>query len=119
MDEKGNITYTAHWEPVPEPTIWVRYIDEDGNTIYMDKKYFNPNSAEPAGPNSPTKAGYVFMGWTKEIDENGNITYIAKWKKAVVDTSDNTDLTKYYGMMFTSVMMMAYVLYIKNRYSRG
>ena len=119
VDEKGNITYTAHWEPVPEPTIWVRYIDEDGNTIYMDKKYFNPNSAEPAGPNSPTKAGYVFMGWTKEIDENGNITYIAKWKKAVVDTSDNTDLTKYYGMMFTSVMMMAYVLYIKNRYSRG
>ena len=119
VDEDGNITYTAHWEPVAEDAIWVRYIDEDGNTIYMNKKYFNPNDKEPGGPGNPKKDGYVFLGWDRTVDEKGNITYIARWKKAVPDTRDNTNLTRYYSMMFTSIMMMAYVLYIRKKYSKG
>ena len=106
VDSDGNITYTARWVPVTtpvdptpsdpvdptpvdptpvdptpgEPTIWVRYIDGDGNEIYMDKTTFDQTVGEPQGPANPTKDGFIFDGWDRTVDSAGNITYIARWK---------------------------------------
>ena len=81
VDEKGNITYIAKWEPVPEPdTYWVIYIDENGNKIYMEQTTVNKGEAEPPGPPNPTKDGFNFLGWDRIVDKDGNITYIARWE---------------------------------------
>ena len=86
VDEDGNITYTAKWEPVvaPEETIWVTYIDPDG-TVYLEKvtepkAKDGETQEEPDAPADPAKEGYVFKGWDRTVDEEGNITYIAKWE---------------------------------------
>ena len=71
-------------------TIWVTYIDEDG-TVYKEKTKFRKDGEEPSGPSNPKKTGYDFIGWDRHVDEQGNITYIAKWKKVnrrvIVNTS--------------------------------
>ena len=82
VDDEGNITYTARWKP---KTIWVTYIDEDGKKIYLEKTTVpeakeGEEQEEPDAPQDPTKKGYTFEGWDREVDEEGNITYIAKWK---------------------------------------
>ena len=99
VDEEGNITYTAKWEPVvaPEETIWVTYIDPDG-TVYLEKvtepkAKDGETQEEPDAPADPVKEGYVFKGWDRTVDEEGNITYIAKWEPVGTDPADPTTPT--------------------------
>ena len=99
VDEDGNITYTAKWEPVvaPEETIWVTYIDPDG-TVYLEKvtepkAKDGETQEEPDAPADPAKEGYVFKGWDRTVDEEGNITYIAKWEPVGTDPADPTTPT--------------------------
>lgn len=70
------IRMEAQWKK----QIWVTYVDEDGNTIYMEKENFPKDGEEPEGPPEPKKPGYVFQGWDRTVDEEGNITYVAKWR---------------------------------------
>ena len=41
-------------------------------------EFFN-NDSEPVGPAIPTRDGYTFVGWTRTMDEFGNIVYEAQW----------------------------------------
>ena len=93
-DDNGNVTYTANWVKegeTPPDTYWVTYIGPDGE-VYMVKTYVDKGEKEPEGPDPKdmVKSGYIFDGWDKEVDDDGNITYIAKWKK----TEEPVDPTK-------------------------
>ncbi|MBR6459302.1 MAG: Cna B-type domain-containing protein [Actinomycetaceae bacterium] len=111
QDGDGNVRYTANWieektcpecptpspcpsvtptedptvdptptgDPTPE-TIWVTYVDGDGK-VYVEKTTIAKGADEPAAPANPERGGYVFDGWDRTVDENGNITYTARWKK--------------------------------------
>ena len=81
VDEFGNITYKAKWEPA-EQTIWVTYIDPATGRVIKEKTSFTKGSPEPAAPADPTRDGYVFAGWDRSVDAEGNITYRAKWTPA-------------------------------------
>ncbi|MBO4236020.1 MAG: InlB B-repeat-containing protein [Firmicutes bacterium] len=137
VDEAGNITYTAIWEeikpeptptskpqpepqpdsdPQPEPkTIWVTYIDSDGS-VYKVKTDFAKGNAEPPAPVAPTKNGYIFKGWDRSVDAEGNITYIAKWeevkpepkKEPEIATGDKSDMVIWVGsFIFAAIGALA------------
>lgn len=72
-DANGNILYEAMWQKT------VTYIDPVTGAVYMVVTPFDYNAAEPAGPANPTREGFVFMGWTRTVDEFGNIVYEAQW----------------------------------------
>ena len=126
VDEEGNITYIARWK---RKTIWVTYIDENGNTIYLEKTTepkakSGETQLEPASPKDPTKEGYTFAGWKREVDEEGNITYIATWEpipvtpsgKPVVNTSDNSNTFGYTMMFALSTLIAMAGVFIRKRY---
>lgn len=106
----GSITYVAKYEPrttCPDPTPtpptpvdptpvdptpaekthWVEYVDPDG-TVYLVRTTVKEGESEPAAPANPSKTGYNFEGWIRTVDENGNITYTAKWE-AIEPTPDD------------------------------
>ena len=63
-------------------TYWVTYVDPDGKTIYLEKTTQNKGEAEPKAPVDPKKDGYVFGGWDRSVDKDGNVTYTAIWTPA-------------------------------------
>ena len=77
-DANGNVTYEARWIELPKPgEIVVTYVDGIGNTIQSDVITRGDN--EPVQPAAPERDGYLFGGWLREMDENGNVTYTANW----------------------------------------
>ena len=82
VDDEGNVTYTAVWfkeaEPDKPETVWITYVDDDGN-VYLAKTTINKGDREPDAPADPVKEGFVFGGWIRTTDEDGNVTYTAKW----------------------------------------
>lgn len=126
-DEDGNITYVAKWEPIPvEKTYWVTYVDPDGVTIYMEKTTVKWGDPEPKGPADPTKTGYTFSGWNRSVDENGNITYVAKWtpiptpqpKPTPAKTGDSNNMMFWGGLLVIALMTAAMLklIGIRRRY---
>ncbi|MBP3816464.1 MAG: Cna B-type domain-containing protein [Firmicutes bacterium] len=96
-DEAGNIIFVAKYDTdckntPAKDTIWVRYIDEDGSTIYMDRTDI-PVDGEIPVPEQPTKDGYNFKGWDKVVDPDGNITFIAQWEPVIPDTPGEKEVT--------------------------
>jgi uncharacterized repeat protein (TIGR02543 family) len=87
-DEHGNVIYTARWIPEPQPdTFWVTYVDEDG-TVYLEKTTVKKGDKEPDQP-KVSKDGYIFGGWNRIVDKDGNVTYTAVWFKA--ENPDNPE----------------------------
>ena len=116
VDKDGNITYIARWKP---KTIWVTYIDHDGRVI-QKKINFKKGNPEPKGPANPVRDGYTFAGWDRVVDEEGNITYIAKWvpaPKASPDTSDSSNIGGYVAMFTLSTLIAMIGAILKKRYN--
>lgn len=80
IDDDGNVTYTATWEEIPGPErVEITYDPANGEketTVTI-----NRNENEPGQPADPTRDGFTFMGWDRVEDENGNVTYKARWKE--------------------------------------
>lgn len=80
----GDRRYTAHWKP----NKYTITFDTDGGSdvASITQDYGTPITA----PASPTKVGYTFAGWDKDIPATmpaENITLKAKWK--ICDHSGN------------------------------
>ena len=80
VDREGNVVYTAKWIPDEKPTYTVTYLDPATGRIIQETITVNEGDPEPASPADPTREGYTFDGWDRVVDEDGNITYLAKWK---------------------------------------
>lgn len=85
-DEDGNIIYEPDYivKDKEKKTLTVTWYDEDGETV-LDRNTFKEGESEPAySGETPTKPEdenntYVFNGWDKTVDEDGNVKYTAKY----------------------------------------
>lgn len=98
-----DITHTA---PTPEVTEYtVTYKDGVDGAAFADQTYTaKENNPTPAFDGTPTREGYVFLGWEPEVAETvtGDATYVATWEletytitydfRKVVKTSDVKNL---------------------------
>ena len=82
-EANANTTYTAVWEK--EKATYQITFDADGGTFEDGKDKQVVDTLEgnvPEEPKAPTKKGYKFVGWDKEITEaKENMTYKATWEK--------------------------------------
>ena len=71
----------------PTPTTYtVRYTDGvDGEEVFADQvnSGLRYGAATPAFNGTPSREGYVFLGWSPAVAETvtGNVTYVAQWEK--------------------------------------
>lgn len=83
--ETGNKEYWAKWE-INQYTVTVK--PENGKAdIIITQDYGTPITA----PDNPTRKGYTFKGWDKEIPETmpaENITITARWKDTEKPTGE-------------------------------
>lgn len=80
---KSSVTYTAQWEKIPTYTI--TYTDGvDNETIFEDKVFsdLRMDAGTPKFGELPSRAGYMFKGWSPEVSEKvkGDATYTAQWE---------------------------------------
>ena len=99
-----DITHTAPTPEVKEFT--VTYTDGvENEEVFADQVYtVKEGGATPAFDGTPTREGYVFLGWEPEVAETvtGDATYVATWEletytitydfRKVVKTSDVKNL---------------------------
>ncbi len=82
-----NTTYTASWEAIKTYAIT---FDANGGIFEngTDQVVVNiEENTKPSAP-APTKQGYVFQGWDKEISNaTENTTYKAIWKEGSIENS--------------------------------
>lgn len=81
-----DITHNAPTPAVTEYT--VTYTDGVNGTAFADQTYtVKDGEATPAFDGTPTREGYVFLGWEPEVAETvtGNATYTAKWEEALTE----------------------------------
>ncbi|MBO0462771.1 InlB B-repeat-containing protein [Enterococcus sp. DIV1298c] len=82
----SDVVYTATWEPIP--TYQVNYTDGvPGEEIFADQVFSNltAGSATPIFNGTPTREGYIFKGWDKEVTDvvTGDVTYTAVWEPII------------------------------------
>lgn len=98
-----DITHTAPTPEVKEFT--VTYTDGVDGAAFADQTYtVKEGGATPAFDGTPTREGYVFLGWEPKVAETvtGDATYVATWEletytitydfRKVVKTSDVKNL---------------------------
>ena len=82
--ETGDVTYEAQWEKEKEPgQKTITYIDEskpEGEQV-VQTETIDKDKEESDQPADPTREGYTFGGWLRDVDEDGNVTYKANWIK--------------------------------------
>ncbi len=113
----ADVTYTAQYEAVAAPKTFTVTLDLNGGTAGDDFAASNPVNAGESFtfPADPTKAGYTFLGWSAEGDENlykagdtvtvnADVTYTARWNVRVASGSGSgrtpspaIDRTEHYG----------------------
>ena len=86
---KETTTFTVNvtdGEPAAEE-VTVTYTDGvENEEVFADQVYtVKEGDATPAFNGTPTREGYVFLGWEPEVAETvtGNATYTAKWEEAL------------------------------------
>ena len=100
----GNIDLYAKWDPKIYSVIYTDGVDGEDifPTMYLDAKY---NTRTPSFGANPTREGYNFIGWDKEVSYYvvGDVVYTAVWEKhvhtevvdeAVAPTCTETGLTE-------------------------
>ena len=78
----GNIDLYAKWDAKLYSVTYTDGVDSEEifPTKYLDAKY---NSRTPSFGENPTRDGYVFVGWDKEVSPTvtGDVIYNAVWEK--------------------------------------
>lgn len=85
----------THTSPVVEYT--VTYTDGVNGTAFADQTYtVKSGDATPAFEGTPTRDGYVFLGWEPEVAQTvtGNATYTAVWEEALTDVTVKSSIKK-------------------------
>ncbi len=91
IPSKGNSCYVSLWITEGEPaatTYTVTYTDGVDGAAFTDQVYtVKDGDATPAFDGTPTREGYVFLGWEPEVAETvtGNVTYTAQWEEALTE----------------------------------
>ena len=109
-DGNGNITYEATW------VYTVTYIDPATGRVIMETVTLNEGDPEPPAPKDPTREGYTFAGWTRTVDEFGNIVYLANWTK-VVPTNDRSNALGYSCALILGIAIFGYSALLRKRYN--
>lgn len=80
-----------HTAPAPVETKYtVTYTDGVNGEAFANQSYtVKSGEATPAFEGTPTREGYVFLGWEPEVAETvtGNATYTAKWEEALTNVT--------------------------------
>ena len=86
----GDIVFTPKYEPLR-----ATWIDPATGRTIQEWTNFDDDGNEPVPPANPTREGYTFAGWDREVDAEGNVTYKAKWEpvKTTPATPTNTSGT--------------------------
>lgn len=111
VDPDGNVTYKAKW--VKE--YWVTYIDPATGTTIMEKTYQPVGDPEPKAPADPTRKGFTFTGWEKEVDADGNVTYKATWKEEKNPKTGDFSALPAAALLAVSFVGLTAALIIKKR----
>lgn len=74
----GDVVFTPIYKKLPH----VIYIDPATGRTIQKQLDFLAEGVEPPAPADPTRPGYVFDGWDREVDAEGNVIYRARWKPA-------------------------------------
>ena len=79
-EDGGEIVLYAQWQKL----LFAKWIDpaRPDDPIIKEDWALDPETIE--APADPEREGYTFDGWDKEVDEEGNITYTAKWAEIQV-----------------------------------
>ena len=83
----------THTQPVTEYT--VTYTDGVDGAAFADKTYtVKSGDPTPAFEGTPTREGYVFLGWEPEVAETvtGNATYTAQWEEALTSVTVKSNI---------------------------
>lgn len=90
-----DITHTA---PTPEVTEYtVTYKDGVDGAAFADQTYtVKENDPTPAFDGTPTREGYVFLGWEPEVAETvtANATYTATWEEALTEVKVTSSISE-------------------------
>ena len=90
-----DITHTA---PTPEVTEYtVTYKDGVDGAAFADQTYtVKEGGATPAFDGTPTREGYVFLGWEPEVAETvtANATYTATWEEALTEVKVTSSISE-------------------------
>lgn len=90
-----DITHTA---PTPEVTEYtVTYKDGVDGAAFADQTYtVKEGDATPAFDGTPTREGYVFLGWEPEVAETvtANATYTATWEEALTEVKVTSSISE-------------------------
>ena len=75
FEEDGEVVLYAQWEKLYH-VVWIDLVRNV--PILKEGWAADLDTVEP--PAEPKREGYTFAGWDKEVDDEGNITYTAKWE---------------------------------------
>ena len=90
----GNITITARWEALPDESRTVTVTWQNWNGDLLARENWNQDDPEPSYPGRrPTRPDssrytYTFDGWDREVDDDGNVTYTARFDRERIDDDD-------------------------------
>ena len=91
-----DITHTAPTPEVKEFT--VTYTDGvENEEVFADQVYtVKEGDATPTFDGTPTREGYVFLGWEPEVAETGtaNATYTATWEEALTEVKVTSSISE-------------------------
>lgn len=90
-----DITHTAPTPEVKEFT--VTYTDGVDGAAFADQTYtVKEGDATPAFDGTPTREGYVFLGWEPEVAETvtANATYTATWEEALTEVKVTSSISE-------------------------
>lgn len=90
-----DITHTAPTPEVKEFT--VTYTDGVDGAAFADQTYTaKENDPTPAFDGTPTREGYVFLGWEPKVAETvtANATYTAKWEEALTEVKVTSSISE-------------------------
>ena len=88
-----NATYVAQWEKL----YTVTYTDGVDGAAFADQTYtVKEGDATPAFDGTPTREGYVFLGWEPEVagTVTANATYTAKWEEALTEVKVTSSISE-------------------------
>ena len=90
-----DITHTAPTPEVKEFT--VTYTDGVDGAAFADQTYtVKEGDATPAFDGTPTREGYIFLGWEPEVAETvtANATYTATWEEALTEVNVTSSISE-------------------------